>query len=85
MKNKKIEDNFDESGDKLFNTLYRDDGVFIFLDREESTSIYTQLIINEISFSFDIPKRDFLRLTRAMNYAIRAIKIERLKGFSNWK
>ena len=79
MKENKIRENFDENGDKLFNTLYRDDGVFIFLDREEHYSIYTQMIVNDISFSFDIPKRDFLRLTRAMNYAIRAIKIEGLK------
>ena len=79
MKENKIRENFDENGDKLFNTLYRDDGVFIFLDREEHYSIYTQMIVNDVSFSFDIPKRDFLRLTRAMNYAIRAIKIEGLR------
>jgi len=79
MKEDKIRKDFDDSGDKLFNTLYRDEGVFIFLDREDDESIYTQMAINDISFNFDIPKRDFLRLTRAMNYAIRAIKIEGLR------
>jgi diadenosine tetraphosphate (Ap4A) HIT family hydrolase len=79
MKENKIRENFDENCDKLFNTLYRDDGVCIFLDREEHYSIYTQMIVNDVAFSFDIPQRDFLRLTRAMNYAIRAIKIEGLR------
>ncbi len=79
MKEDKIRKDFDDSGDKLFNTLYRDEGVFSVLDREDDESIYTQMAINDISFNFDIPKRDFLRLTRAMNYAIRAIKIEGLR------
>ena len=34
MKDKKIEYSVDESGDKLFNTLYRDDGVFIFFSTD---------------------------------------------------
>ena len=79
MKEDKIKKDFDDSGDKLFNTLYLDEGVFIFLDRKDDKSIYTQMAVNDVSFSFDIPKRDFLRLTRAMNYAIRAIKIEGLR------
>ncbi len=79
MKEDEIRKNFDESGDKLFDTLYRDESVFIFLDREVHNSIYTQIEVNDVSFSFDIPQRDFLRLTRAMNYAIRAIKIEGLR------
>jgi len=79
MKDDNIRKDFDESGDKLFNSLYCDEGVFIFLDREDAKSIYTQMEVNNVSFSFDIPKKDFLRLTRAMNYAIRALKIERLR------
>ena len=76
MNKNKIEKNFDEAGDKLFNSLYNDDEVMIVTDREEPDTIFTHLIVNKISFSFQIPKKDFLRLTRAMNYAIRAIKIE---------
>ena len=74
--NKKNKINPEDLDDKYFNPLYRDESVFIFLDREEPDSIFTQMIINEMSFSFDIPKRNFLRLTRAMNYSIRALKID---------
>jgi len=81
MKEDEIRKNFDESGDKLFDTLYRDENVFIFLDREVHNSIYTQIEVNDVSFSFDIPQRDFLRLAQAMNYAIRAIKIEGLRDY----
>ena len=81
MKEGNIKKDFDESGDKLFNPLYNDEGVFIFLDREDPNSIFTQMIINEISFSFDIPKKEFFRLTRAMNYSLRALKIQRMGNY----
>jgi len=77
MNKNKIEKNFDESGDELFGSLYNDDGVMIVTDREEPDTVFTHVIVNKISFSFQIPKKDFLRLTRGMNYAIRAIKIEK--------
>lgn len=76
--NKQNKIDVDQLGDEYFNPLYLDDGVMIMIDRKEPDAIFTQMIVNEMSFSFDIPKRDFLRLTRAMNYAIKAIKIEKL-------
>jgi len=72
---KKIQNN---ELDEIFNPLYRDEGIFIFSDRKESESISTQIFVNSVSFGFDIPKIDFLRLARAMNYAIRAIKIDKM-------
>jgi len=56
-------------------------GVFIFLDRKEPDSIYTQILVNKIGFSFDIPHKDFFRLTRAMNFALRALKTERMGNY----
>ena len=82
MNEDKSKKDFDECGDELYNSLYRDEGVFIFLDRKGSDSIYKQVQVNEISFSFDIPKNEFFRLTRAMNFALRALKIE---GMGNYK
>jgi len=61
--------------DKNFNPLYRGNGVFIFTSIDEPDSVFTQLEVNDIGFCFDIPKRDFFRLTKAMNYAIKASKI----------
>jgi len=81
MNEDKSRKDFDEYGDELFNSLYRDEGVFIFLDRKEPDSIYTQMLVNKIGFSFDIPHKDFFRLTRAMNFALRALKTERMGNY----
>jgi hypothetical protein len=70
--------NIDDFEDNHFNPLYLDNGVMIMVDKKEPDDVFTQMIVNGMAFSFDIPKTDFLRLTQAMNYAIRAIKIEKL-------
>ena len=73
MNEDKSKKDFDECGDELYDSLFSDERVFIFQDRKEPDSIYTQMEVNKISFAFDISKKDFFRLARAMNYALRAL------------
>jgi len=77
MNEDKSKKDFDECGDELYDSLFSDECVFIFMDRKEPDSIYTQMVVNKISFAFDIPKKDFFKLARGMNYALRALKIEK--------